>query len=52
MSVVLLYVQVMPSQLLLKSGEKTISSRGAVWAVSAVIAHVLQALCELCFDQR
>ena len=25
--------------------------RGAVWAVSAVIVHVLQALCELCFDQ-
>ena len=47
MSVVLLYVQVMPSQLLLQSGEKTISSRGVVWAVSAVIAHVLQALCEL-----
>ena len=29
-----------------------ISSRGAVWAVSAVIAHVLQAMCELCFDKR
>ena len=29
-----------------------ISSHGAVWAVSAVIAHVLQALCKLCFDQR
>ena len=42
MSVALLYVQVMPSQLLLKSGEKT--RHGAVWAVSAVIVHVL------CFD--
>ena len=29
-----------------------ISSHGAEWAVSAVIAHVLQALCELCFYQR